>query len=45
MDNSFHSNRCPRAFGFESLLPVQHVASIIRDLLDLQIMQLALGLE
>jgi hypothetical protein len=35
----------PAGFGIESLLPVQQVASIIRDLLDLQIMQLALGLE
>jgi hypothetical protein len=35
----------PAGFGFESLLPMQHLASIIRDLLDLQLMQLALGLE
>ena len=35
----------PGGFDFESLLPVQQAASIIRDLLDLRIMQSAFGFE
>jgi hypothetical protein len=35
----------PPGFGFESLSPVEQVASIVRDLLDLRIMQSAFGLE
>jgi hypothetical protein len=35
----------PPGFGFESLSPMQQVSSIIRDLLDLRMMQSAFGLE
>jgi len=35
----------PGGFHFESLLPIQQAASIIRDLLDLRIMQSAFGFE
>jgi hypothetical protein len=35
----------PGGFDFESHLPVQQAASIIRDLLDLRIMQSAFGFE
>ena len=35
----------PAGFGFESLLPVQQAASVIRDLLDLRVIRSAFGLE